>query len=383
MKRDAEVRIVERLLDVVEGGLPVMEGPDFKIPVSRYTSQARFEAERDVLFRQYPLAVAHCSEVANPGDFITLSALGVPILLARGADGQLRAFLNVCRHRGTMVVSEPCGHGKKAFVCPYHNWTYDLAGALTHIPQEFGFPSVDRKQYGLVPLPVESRFGLVWLRPSPKGAPLDLASYLGAMAEDLEDLAMDSHFLYRRVTDVKKTNWKLIMDAFLESYHIRALHRASVSPFFLDNVAIAEQIPPHIRAAVARKSIFDSRSIPPTEWNFRAMVSMALFLFPNTILVLHPDYVSQLSFIPLDPDTTHYTHTMLVPSEPRIDKERLHWERSFELAEKGVFQREDLATAESIQAGLRSGANEALTFGRFEHGIRTFHGYVDAALAGR
>jgi glycine betaine catabolism A len=382
MKRETEIQIIERLLDVVKSGEPTMEASDFRIPVSRYTSQARFEAERDVLFRKYPLVVAHSSEVAEPGDFVTSSVLGIPIVAVRGADGQLRAFLNVCRHRGTRLVSEPCGNGKKALVCPYHSWTYDLGGALIHIPHELGFPSVDRSLYGLVPLAVESRFGLVWVRPEGKD-PLDVGGYVGELAEDLTDLGMERHILYRRATDIKKTNWKLIMDAFLESYHIRAIHRTSIYPFFLDDVAFVDNFSPHMRAAVARRRVLEAKDLPPSEWELRSMVSMAYFLFPNTVLVLHPDYVSQLSFVPLDPDTTHYTHSMLIPGEPRSDKERQHWERSFDLAEKSIFQKEDIGTAESIQAGLRSGANEALTFGRFEHAVRTFHGFIDDALKTR
>jgi Rieske 2Fe-2S family protein len=383
MKREAEIRIVERLLEVVNSGEPTMAADDFRIPVAHYTSQARFEEERDVLFRRYPLAIGHASEVAKPGDYLTSSAPGVPLVVVRDAEGQLRAFLNVCRHRGTRLVSEPCGHDRKAFVCPYHHWTYDLAGGLIHIPQEKGFPSVDRSRYGLSSVPVESRFGLLWLRPGPEdgGKPMDVAGYLGGFGEDLTDLGLDRHVLHRRVSHRKKTNWKLLMDAFLESYHIRALHRSSIYPFFLDNVAVSDVVAPHIRGAVGRKALLEAKGLPEEQWSFRSMVSMAYFLFPNTILVLHPDYVSQLSFIPEGPDSTHYTHSMLIPAEPRTEKERQHWEKTFDLIENNVFQKEDVATAESIQEGLLSGANEALTFGRFEHTVRIFHGFITEALA--
>lgn len=163
MRRDTELELIERLLTMHEHGTTALAPDESTIPVDAYLSPERFEAERRTLFRATPIIVAHASEVAAPGDFLTHDALGVPLVIARASDGKLGAFLNVCRHRGARLATAESGN-KKAFVCGYHGWSYGLDGALLHIPHAEGFPrACDR---GLVPVPVEERAGFVWVVPS-------------------------------------------------------------------------------------------------------------------------------------------------------------------------------------------------------------------------
>jgi len=114
------------------------------VAVQTYLDERRYAREREVLFRRSPVAVAHVSQLVSPGDFVTHDGTGIPLLVVRGDDGSLSAFINVCRHRGNCVEKSPCGRDKKAFVCGYHAWTYGRDGRLKAIPSENGFEGVDR-----------------------------------------------------------------------------------------------------------------------------------------------------------------------------------------------------------------------------------------------
>jgi phenylpropionate dioxygenase-like ring-hydroxylating dioxygenase large terminal subunit len=377
VQRDTELALIDRLLGLWEGGTTTLADDEMRIPVEAYRSPERFEAERRALFRRLPIVVAHTSEISGPGDFLTHDSLGVPLVVTRGADGSLRAFFNVCRHRGARLADAPCGN-KKAFVCGYHGWTYGLDGRLMHIPHAEGFPrSCDRD---LVAVPVEECAGLVWVVPSTR-AKVDVGSFLGPLAQELDGFGLARDVAFRTVHVRRRFNWKLIVDAFLDGYHLKRLHRDSVYRFFLDNVNVADAFPPHVRSAVARKGLEKVRSQPRDSWRFRDVLSLTYFVFPNTVLVFHPDWVSRITLFPLAIDETLFTHTMIVPADGDSDDRRAHWDKTWRLIHENVFEREDMMAAEWIQGGLDSGANEDFTCGRFEFPIRWFHDELERALA--
>lgn len=380
MNHETQVALLDRLLAQLDTGQPEMAERDTEVPVRSYLDPARAADEVRALFRRLPVVLGHASQLAAPGDCITSDALGLPIVAARGRDGELRAFLNVCRHRGTKLVTEACGHDRKAFVCPYHGWTYDLAGQLTHIPHAEGFPGVDRAQRGLCPLSIAARHGLLWVHPTP-GAALDLDGFLGTFDDDLSGLGLDRHRVYRKVTMRKRTNWKLVIEAFLEGYHVQHLHRKTLHRFFRDLIYINDRTAPHARLVSTRTQTRELRAHDRSTWDIRAWATLYYFFFPNTIVLFHPDFVSILRPFPDGPDHCIWDHELLIPEAGDTEAMQEHWQKSFTLIEETVFQKEDLAVAESIQEGLRSGANEALTIGRFEFMIRRFHDDIEAAIA--
>ncbi len=385
MKHPPHIALLERILGYIETKSLEMEDRESAIPVTRYTDEAFQRREIETLFRRHPIAIAHPGQIPEPGDCLAQDLLGVPLLILRDGAGGVRAFLNVCRHRGNRLVDADAD-GKacrqKSLVCRYHNWTYALDGTLKHVPlQEEAFPNLDRAARGLVAVPAEVRHGLVWVVPDPRGT-IDLDAHLAGIGADLDVFGMSEQAFYRQRATRVRTNWKLIIDGFLEGYHIRRLHSGTVAPFFTDGLAAGDRVGRHLRFAVARKEITEIMGRPESAWDDRRHVSFAYYLFPNTIMVFHPDYTSHLGMFPGGTDETVFVHTMIVPQAPRSREEDAHWERSFELIEGGVFQKEDLRTAENIQAGLRSGANDALTLGRVEYPIRWFHAILDEAMAG-
>jgi phenylpropionate dioxygenase-like ring-hydroxylating dioxygenase large terminal subunit len=149
MRHADQVAYLERMLGMVRTNTRD-DGPGLShTPVEGYFDPAQYRREVDVLFRKHPIVVGHSAQVSKPGDFVTHDATGQPILIVRGTDGVLRAFLNVCRHRSASVEQMPCGSNKRAFVCPYHGWSYDLKGRLLGITDGTAFGTVDRSRYGL------------------------------------------------------------------------------------------------------------------------------------------------------------------------------------------------------------------------------------------
>ena len=325
--------------------------PPFTIGAERYRDQAWLDRELASVFRG-PRAVAASSEVTGA---MPVDLPGASALLVR--DGStVRAFANACRHRGTRLVDAPCA--AKALVCPYHGWTYDLDGSLRHVPHESAFAGITDR--GLVQKPCALRHGLVWLGEPPAALDADLAA-----------LKLDEHVLYKRARTTRRCNWKLVIEAFLDGYHIRVLHRDSIYRFFLDAASVAEPVGPHIRAVTARRALRDGAS-----GDLRLLGTPSFVIFPSTVIIVHPDFVSVITVYPLAPDVTDWDHMMLVPR----GGDEAHWAKSWQLIEETVFQREDLWVCEQIQKSIMTGATDELLFGTLEEPVRWFHDALVAQL---
>ena len=348
-----------------------------------YCDPDRFERERERLFRRLPLCLGHADQLAEPGSVLAREFCGVPVLMTRARDGAVRVFLNVCRHRGARLVAgedAPCR--RQSLVCPYHGWTYRLDGGLAGVPRREAFPSLEPHRLGLRELPSAVRHGLVWavLDPDAGLTPLDMGPYLGGLDSDLEAIGMGHHRFYRQHAVKRATNWKLIVDAFLEVYHVTRLHAGTIGAFFADSVSVGDAVGRHQRYLVARECTPEIRGLPPERWSPQMHATLVHFIFPNSIIVYHPDYISHLGMFPCAADETLFVHSMLTPQAPADAKAEAHWARSFELMDTGVFNGEDLVVCEQIQRGVGSGANDRLILGRLEQNLRRFHGSLDAAL---
>ena len=142
--------------------------------------------------------------------------------------------------------------------------------------------------------------------------------------------------------------------------------------FFLDNQSVIEREKQHTRSIVARKTFLEAMDLPPVDWNFRYHASFSHYIYPNTVLVIHPDYVSQLSLFPVAVDKTVVIHNCVVDEEPITEKALAHFEKSFKLIDGGVFAAEDFHVCEQAQLGLASRANKTHLVGGYERGIRLF-----------
>jgi nitrite reductase/ring-hydroxylating ferredoxin subunit len=301
---------------------------------------------------------------------------GLPLLLARDKQGKAHVFYNVCRHRGTRLVEGAEPHCAPRLVCPYHAWSYALDGALAGIPRPDSFPGLDRTQFHLAELPSAEAGGLIWFAREQT----DFADAHG-LAPEFDAFGLAGHHLYRRRVHDVAANWKLIMDAFLESYHVHRLHSPTIARFFADGVTAADTIGSHQRSAVGRTDHL--AAVDQGDWTaLRAAITFAYQLFPATIMIMSPDYVNIMVLMPQAVGRTLVEDFMLIPEPPATPAEEDHWARSWTLLDEGVFAGEDYRAAALGQEGLSTGVLEELTLGTLETGIRHFHDAVERGLAG-
>src|SRR5581483_6357043 len=368
------VELVARTVEAARRGEAPLGDRQGSIPVAHYTSPERLARERAALFARLPIPLAAARELDEPGRVLVRALDGVPLLLTRGADGVVRAMRNACRHRATRLADADCR--AKALVCPYHGWTYSLAGELLHVPRAEAFPDCDRAALGLAQVRAEERHGLIWV--ALDGAAPDARAHLGELDGELGALGLGDHVVARRATSEQRGNWKLLIEAFLEGYHIRTLHRDTIYPFFVDACGIAERAGVHMRHASARRTALDPAGAGRPA---RALATYAYVIFPCTVLIVHPDWISHVVVQPLAPDRFSWTHAQLVPAAASSEAERAHFERSFALIEEQVFQREDLRAIAAMDAGHAACADGRVRFGLLESAALWLHDAIERALA--
>jgi phenylpropionate dioxygenase-like ring-hydroxylating dioxygenase large terminal subunit len=357
-------RMAERILEHIERRTTDLGDATWREPVANYVSPERFAAELRVL-RRWPTPFCPSAALAETGAFVARTAAGTPILAVRDEAGQVRAFRNVCRHRGMEVAS---GHGcRKAFACPYHAWTYGLDGALKRVPHEHGFPGLDKADYGLVPVQAEEKLGLVFVT---QDAPLaDVASSLSGWPA----LLSAEH----RLLDVREgeiaANWKVFTESFLEGYHIRPAHTQTFFPYGYDNLNVVERMGPHSRITFPFRRIEALAKVEPQARRVDGLLTYVYHLFPNTFVTMLSSHVNLVVLEPIDLERTR----MVVYTLTNRSSEEAERDRAF-VDQTGAA--EDRAIACAIQRGLNSGANTEFLFGQFESAIVNFHRTLTDAL---
>ena len=371
-------RLFERLLrDMDHRESPEWDAQDSRLDPAVYCDPAILEREKSQIFRRLPLCLGHADQLREPGSVLARDLLGLPLLLTRDRHGEIHVLLNVCRHRGARMIAgegEVCRHS--GLSCPYHAWTYELNGTLRAVPKAETFPTLNLATHGLRRLPSPVRHGLIWAILDPAQTAIDVPAFLGGIDDDLSGFGFENHHVFRQHARRRTTNWKLMMDAFQETYHIQRLHAPTIAPFFPDINPAGEGVGLHTRILVARDRLPEALALPPTQWDLRQHATLTHAIFPNSLLIYHPDATSHMGMFPISPGEILFVHTLFTPHAPRDEKETAHWERTFAMIDGGVFGAEDLYISEQIQLGVASGANEQLVFGRQEHHLRRFHANV-------
>jgi phenylpropionate dioxygenase-like ring-hydroxylating dioxygenase large terminal subunit len=382
MKHPDQVALLKQLLHYVDTGTTAMAPAPWRNEVTAFTDPERFARERAVLFRTQPLFIGFAAEWARPGDYKTDGYAGVPLLIVRGRDGVLRAFLNVCRHRGAKVV-DGCGSAK-AFSCPYHAWSYDLAGHVTHVPEERAFPGVKAERSALVGLPLCEKHGLVWVIPTPAvdgAVSFDIDPWLGGLAPEFANYGFATWHHYETRVIPERMNWKLVVDTFLEGYHIGFLHKNTLGPILHGNVTEFTAYGANHRLTVPRKKLARLKDVPESEWDAMWYTTLLYSLFPNTIFIVQGDHVEVFRIFPDEDriDASVMTLDFYVPKPVEGDAERRHWNANMDLVTT-VVQTEDFPAGRTMPAGFASGAQKELVYGRNEPAMIHWHHQARRAL---
>jgi phenylpropionate dioxygenase-like ring-hydroxylating dioxygenase large terminal subunit len=301
MEHTQQLELIDKLLLHLERGTTASADVIRGAEISVYSNGDLLALEKQKFFREWPLVAAMTADIPNAGDFLTQDILGSPVLLIRGHDGIARSFLNVCRHRGARVESEPCG-SRKMFSCPFHAWGYNTRGELVGLPHRETFGNLDISGLGLTSLPTIERYGLIWLRLDPNASTIDIDAYLGGLAPELEAWNISEAAVVGRDRFESKMNWKLAIDTFGETYHFEVLHKRTVNQGFFSNVQLYDTFERNHRMVFAGRGLRDLANQPRQEWQLRPNSLLAYYLFPNTQLLIQRGGISLFRIFPLGDD---------------------------------------------------------------------------------
>ena len=353
---------------------PMVPTQEDSRPYTVYTDPERFLREQASIFEQLPVPVTVSALLPEAGAFVANDIYGVPLLLSRDRDGKVHAFLNVCRHRGAKIIEgcDPVKAGR--VICPYHAWTYGLKGELVGIPRQETFPSLRKEDLGLIELTCHEAGGLVWVCLK-KGISTPMLEGSDAIDADLKALGLDGMSLYGHRTYDLKANWKLVLEPFMESYHIQRLHRNTVAPLFTDNANLMDFFGLHSRSVSGRIEFVPSE-VDLSSDRLHKTITHAYNLFPNTVIVTSPYFISVMIVAPHGVDSTVVEYFMLTPEPADSPKGEDLFARSYAYQDE-IF-REDFGAAVIQQAGLAIGGIDRVHFGGLERQIGPFHTAVES-----
>lgn len=379
MSREQLVEMTRRTLAHTKAGTVPTE-PDVKrVPSTNYYDPDRWRLEMDRIFRRIPLMLGFSCELAQPHSYRALDVMGVPVLLVRGDDGQLRSFVNMCSHRGAIVVEEGSGSARR-FSCPYHAWTYDGRGDLVGILDRPAFGDVDASCLGLTPLPVAERAGLVFGGITP-GMDFDIDRHLCGYGEMLEHLGFADCTLVGRQM-VEGPNWKLAYDGYLDFYHLPILHKNTFGGDY-NNKTINDAWGPHQRNVQPDQRILALEEMDEADWPLSKLTGGVWTIFPH-ISVAGFDAGGRLFMVsqlfPGDtPETSVTIQNFLATFEPD-DESMTAIDKQMDFL-MHVVRDEDYYTGNRIQRAVKTGAKSEFLFGRNEGPCQRFHGWVDDLIA--
>ena len=358
----------------IAAGYDAEPGRSYSLNAEAYIEQQWADIERDAVFRRSWQWVCHVEKLREPGAFVTIDIAGQPICIVRDREGALRAFYNVCKHRAHELLQ---GEGQTSkIMCPYHAWTYDLTGQLRRAPETENLAGFSVKDICLDPVQVEAFCGFVYVNLDP-GAP-SLSSQTGDLETEIRHWAPDIDqltFGHRLTYDIR-SNWKNVVDNFLECYHCPVAHRDFCSLVDMETYKVTTHGIYSSHMAEAGKGANSAYDVS----NATVRTHAVWWLWPNTCLMRYPGRSSMivLNIIPAGPDRTLETYDFFLetPEPDATERQAIRY-----LDE--VLQVEDIGLVESVQRGMNTPAFEQGRIvhdpdgsGKSEHAVHHFHGLV-------
>ena len=286
--RSAQARSVRQRLvaHIAAGGTTDFAPAVLRLPTHCYTDPTRWAVERRTLFEGLPLVACLSQDIPLPGERTVFEVAGHAVLILRDDNGQVRAFRNRCAHRAAQLVRSGDDSGArrgKRIVCPFHGWSYDLSGRLVNIPGRVGFDPQTLENCRLSPVAVAEKDGAVFVRLQ-GNEPLDLPGHLRGFEPVLAMLDLAGMVPVQTSRLEARTNWKIAIDTYAESYHFGVLHARSIGDAYMSDVAAFDDHGTHWVLTFAERALADLVGMCEQEWP-EVRHTGTYFIFPNTVLV--------------------------------------------------------------------------------------------------
>jgi choline monooxygenase len=344
------------------------------IPAPWYVDPRIAELEARTVFSKTWQVIGRTDQVDQPGDFVSSTVAGEPIVAVRGNDRHLRAFYNVCRHHAAAVVTEPCGRAQLLH-CPYHGWNYGLDGSLKGMPEFEGVKNFDRGANGLVPVKVATWEKFVFVNLDSGGESLE--QFLGGIARRLAPLEVTNlHYFGTRVYDIA-CNWKVFVDNYLDGgYHVPHLHKGLNSVLDYKQYTVENED----RYCLQSSPMVESTEDAATGATRKGDRAWYFWQYPNFMINCYAGYMDTNLVIPIDVDHCRVIFDFYFADVASGAMRKYH-EESIAVGDR--VQGEDLGICEAVQRGLKSRAYRAGRLSvRREAGEHLFHRLLAADLKG-
>ena len=363
---------VAQILDLYNDRAPLSEAST--IPAPWYVDERIADLEAQTVFSKTWQVVGRVDQVEKPGQFVTSTVAGEPIVVVRGNDGVLRALYNVCRHHAAAVVTEPCGQAS-ILHCPYHGWNYGLDGSLKGMPEFDGVKDFERSTNGLVPVRVATWEKFVFVSLDPNAEPLP--QFLGGLVQRMAPLQVSRlHYFESRAYDIA-CNWKVFVDNYLDGgYHVPHLHKGLNSVLDYKQYTIENED----RYCLQSSPMVASQEDAATGATRKGDRAWYFWQYPNFMINCYAGYMDTNLVIPVDVDHCRVVFDFYF-SDVSSPAAREYNQQSIAVGNR--VQDEDLGICEAVQRGLKSRAYGAGRLSvRREAGEHLFHRLLAADLKG-
>lgn len=347
-------------------------------PNAIFTTQNHFDREQAGIFRRYPVPVTVSALLPEPGMVVADCGYGIPLLISRTKSGEVKVFINACQHKGAKIVEDCEVHKASRLTCPYHAWTYGIDGKLVGVARNDAFDNLDKTERNLVELESREWGGIIYAQLN-RDIPADWSNLSQQISDDFTALGIPDAHVYGRKTFDLKANWKVILEPFLEGYHVQRLHAASIGDLFQDAPNIVDMFGPNIRQVSGRIGYEPEMLDEDEAANVHKLVTHAYTAFPNCVIITSQYYTSVMILKPNGPDRSTVEYFMLTPGPATTAKAEEVFSRSLELI-INVFGGEDFRAAEISQEGLSAGVPEEAVYCGLEANIVNYYEALEKLL---
>jgi len=349
-----------------------------KVPAARYAEPEFYELELKHMWHKAWLHAGHTSELQQAGDYKIFNQVGLSVIISRGKDNVIRAFHNICRHRGAPLLVQSKGNANR-LTCPYHAWTYSSEGDLVAVPDSQDFAPLDHASLGLMPVKCEILRGLIFINADSNAEPV--ANSCAAIPKALGNIPLENATVKEVYSVEMDCNWKVAYDNFLEIYHVRTVHAKSVARFLNSKSFSVDLFKNGHARFITRKqsspSFFGKQS---AEQDSPAALldeyTLAIPIFPNSFMPVDPTNFTCQGFWPVSPNKTVMVMYMMSWDEENEDETL--WSEVREQI-KGIIDEDNILVA-GIQRSMESGFLPGVMFNYQERAVYWYHEEIDRRI---